>query len=390
MVVSHLHTEFEALRRAALDPSPVAGLTHGFYRYPGRFSPQLASAAIRQFSQPGELVLDPFSGGGTTAVEAIATGRSTVCLDISELATFLAKLKTSRVSPHAASVLNTWADVTVRNIRYHDAISETNQPPPEIFQNLTGPARGAIRKLIRVALSGLPDDTDPTVERVARGAILNAAQWAIDGRREVATAVAFRERLHTVIHRMLKDFESLWEQAEAKGVHQPRLVKPRLITSDALNIGSVRPFANGTRADLVVTSPPYPGVHVLYHRWQTGGGRETSVPFWIAAARDGRGESYYTMGGRQGRNYFNLLGERMSAIRRVVRDGARLVQVVGFSKPEAHLSLYLETLGTAGFVEAPLPEAGRIWREVPRRRWHASLRTKAPTAREVVLVHRAS
>ena len=26
---------------------------------------------------------------------------------------------------------------------------------------------------------------------------------------------------------------------------------------------------------LVVTSPPYPGVHVLYHRWQTWAGRES-------------------------------------------------------------------------------------------------------------------
>ena len=384
MVVSHLHTEFEALRRAALDPSPVAGLTHGFYRYPGRFSPQLAKAAIHHFSGPGQLVLDPFSGGGTTAVEAIATGRSAVCLDISELATFLARLKTSRISPRAESVLSTWAEDTVRNIRYHDAISDADQPSAETSRNLTGPARRAIRKLIAVALSSIPDDDDPTVERVARGAILNAAQWAIDGRREVARAVAFRRRLHTVTYAMLKDLASLWEQAETTGTHRSHLV-----TSDAVNIASVRPFANGTCADLVVTSPPYPGVHVLYHRWQTGGGRETSVPFWIAAANDGRGESYYTMGGRQGRNYFNLLGERMSAIRRVMRGGARLVQVVGFSNPDVQLGLYLETLRTAGFIEAPLPEAGRIWREVPRRRWHASQRSKAPAAREVVLVHLA-
>lgn len=281
-------------------------------------------------------------------------------------------------------MLNTWAEDTVRNIRYHDAISDANQPSPETARNLTGPARRAIRKLIGVALSSIPNDDDPTVERVARGAILNAAQWAIDGRRQVARAVAFRERLHTVIHTMLEDLASLWEKAETPGAHESHLV-----TSDAVNIGSVRPFANGSRADLVVTSPPYPGVHVLYHRWQTGGGKETPAPFWIAAANDGRGESYYTMGGRQSRNYFKLLGERMSAVRRVMRGGATLVQVVGFSDPDVQLGLYLETLRTAGFIEAPLPEAGRIWREVPRRRWHASQRSTAPAAREVVLVHLA-
>lgn len=33
------------LRRAALDPTPIHGLTHCFYRYPARFSPTFAAAA---------------------------------------------------------------------------------------------------------------------------------------------------------------------------------------------------------------------------------------------------------------------------------------------------------------------------------------------------------
>ena len=36
----------------------MRGLTHGFYKYPARFSPVFASAAIRAFTEPGDLVLD--------------------------------------------------------------------------------------------------------------------------------------------------------------------------------------------------------------------------------------------------------------------------------------------------------------------------------------------
>lgn len=54
---------------------PVTGLTHNFYRYPARFSPQFARAAIEVFSEPGDVVLDPFMGSGTTLVEASALGR---------------------------------------------------------------------------------------------------------------------------------------------------------------------------------------------------------------------------------------------------------------------------------------------------------------------------
>src|ERR1700744_4395791 len=50
---------------------------------------------------------------------------------------------------------------------------------------------------------------------------------------------------------------------------------------------------------LVVTSPPYPGVHVLYHRWQVDGRKEAPLPFMIANKLDGAGSSYYTMGDRK-------------------------------------------------------------------------------------------
>ena len=71
------------LINGARDDEPVKGLTHGFYKYPARFSPQFARAAIETFTKPGELVLDPHVGGGTTLVEALALGRDAVGVDIS-------------------------------------------------------------------------------------------------------------------------------------------------------------------------------------------------------------------------------------------------------------------------------------------------------------------
>jgi DNA methylase len=53
----------------ARDAEPVKGLTHGFYKYPARFSPAFVRAAIETFTQPGDIVLDNHVGGGTTLVE---------------------------------------------------------------------------------------------------------------------------------------------------------------------------------------------------------------------------------------------------------------------------------------------------------------------------------
>jgi DNA methylase len=56
----------------------VCGRTHNFYRYPARFSPRFARAAIQTFTRPGDLVLDPYVGGGTSLVEALAIGRDAI------------------------------------------------------------------------------------------------------------------------------------------------------------------------------------------------------------------------------------------------------------------------------------------------------------------------
>src|SRR2546428_1388087 len=84
-----------ALIAGARDPEPVRGLTHGFYKYPARFSPSFARAAIQTFTQPTDLVLDNHVGGGTTLVEALALGRHAVGVDISTLAEFVATVKTT-------------------------------------------------------------------------------------------------------------------------------------------------------------------------------------------------------------------------------------------------------------------------------------------------------
>jgi DNA modification methylase len=54
------------------------------YGHNAPFDIKLADAAIRAWSRPGELVCDPYAGSGTTAVAALAAGRSFVGSEVSE------------------------------------------------------------------------------------------------------------------------------------------------------------------------------------------------------------------------------------------------------------------------------------------------------------------
>src|SRR6185295_10002077 len=68
---------------------------------------------------------------------------------------------------------------------------------------------------------------------------------------------------------------------------------------------------------LVVTSPPYPGIHVLYHRWQVDGRKEAPLPFMIAGKLDGSSGSYYTMGDRKYpelKTYFDNIRATMASV----------------------------------------------------------------------------
>jgi methylase of polypeptide subunit release factors len=59
--------------------------------YRGNWSPYIPRNVILKYSEPGELVLDYFSGAGTTAVECKLLGRRCIALDINDKAIELAK-----------------------------------------------------------------------------------------------------------------------------------------------------------------------------------------------------------------------------------------------------------------------------------------------------------
>src|ERR1041384_5401541 len=104
---------------AARDREPVRGLTHGFYKYPARFSPAFARAAIEIFTEPGDLVLDPHVGGGTTLVEARAAGREGVGVDVSQLAEFVANVKCTVLSEAELRTIETWAAMLPHVVDIH-------------------------------------------------------------------------------------------------------------------------------------------------------------------------------------------------------------------------------------------------------------------------------
>jgi DNA modification methylase len=73
--------------------------SHNFHSFPAKFPPQLPKVFIDSLTLPGDLVLDPMQGSGTTVLEAYFTGRRSLGFDIDPLANIITTVKTTPINP---------------------------------------------------------------------------------------------------------------------------------------------------------------------------------------------------------------------------------------------------------------------------------------------------
>ena len=381
----------EQLIGAARDPRPVEGLTHKHYRYPARFSPLFVAEAIQAFTAPGDLVGDVFVGGGTSVVEAMAARRRAFGTDISTLATFVSRAKTLLPGNTKLDQLERWLPSLAASICM--AAEEPRFTPwaeGGYMRNMGSPDRWRLRKAISQAVAAIERVGDSDLETLARCIVLRTAHWALDGRKRLPNVSEFRSALIASGGIVADGARKLARRAGESPF------EPLIVNRSAVGLECDLDIRAAGAPKLIVTSPPYPGVHVLYHRWQVDGRRETPAPFFIANALDGSGAAYYTMGDRKAvgqRTYFEQLESILRSAAALSDCETTLVQVVAFAQPEWQLSAYLATAERAGWTEFGLTSLqsegdGRLWRLVPNRKWHANQRGHTNGAREVVLFHR--
>jgi tRNA G10 N-methylase Trm11 len=71
--------------------------------HPGKMLPHLAAHAITAYTAPGDLILDPMCGSGTTLVEAVRAGRNAIGVDIEPRYTALARANLRLAADHDAT-----------------------------------------------------------------------------------------------------------------------------------------------------------------------------------------------------------------------------------------------------------------------------------------------
>ena len=363
----------------------TGGSTHNFYLYPARFSPEIARAVLETFSQPGDWVLDPFMGGGTAVVEGLSIGRAMIGVDLNALAHFVASVRTRPLSSDDEGDILQWAREAADSAPHYGF-----QALPDV-RNLPL----AIKRFMAKSLDDADQLATPKRRAFARMVLLRLGQWALDCRDHSRPSQAkLAQRLPDLTGQMLGGLRQFVASCHAVGFSKTEILRRRLLLCrSAADLHQERRMTTLRAPKLVFTSPPYPRVHVLYHRWQVLGRKETPAPYWIAQVADGHDASYYTGGSRTPTgesNYFSMIRSVFSSVRQLIDSDGLVVQLVGFADVGAQLPKYHAAMAEAGF-NSWSPSGTSVesfWRQVPNRKWYAKLNGAVDPSSELLLFHR--
>ncbi len=382
----------ERLKVAVRTKDSVQGLTHNYYRYPARFSPKFVREVIEIFSEEGDVILDPFVGGGTTLVEALASNRHSIGFDVSPIAAFVSETKTTLLSETDFNDITIWAEFVLSKRIVGHKPTKTFYDDEGYLNSLPWRTKASV-EIILDEIELLKTEEQ---KRFAKCVILKTAQWAIDCRKKVPTTNDFRNNFSQNLNIF---FNGIRELRNIVAKHSDNNSQPYCIcinnSSELINECEELDLLPA-KPKLIITSPPYEGVHILYHQWQVNSRKRTRAPFWIINSLDGQGSGHYTFGYYQNhakKTYFEIAEKVFTSIHSAIADDGVVVQLVGFSDPQKFLPKYLAMMNEAGYEEVPiiidkLNRIKRIWRKVPNRKWYVTTKNEAPSSKEVLLVHR--
>lgn len=232
---------------------------HALHPYPAKFIPEVPRGLIQQLTSPGDLVLDQFSGGGTTGVEALRSGRRFVGLDANPLAVLITRVKCSPFTPRDAAAIERFVgdcrQLVGTSGKPHwlpDIANVDKWYDPSVMNTLA-----SLRAHIREQLSGAARD-------LAMVVFVNAAAKA--SYQESETRYVSRPRLVDPTAVVEKFLRVLSQSADV-------LVRETAAWRDSAEVvcaDAREGDAYPTGVDAAVTSPPYPNAfdYHLYHRFR--------------------------------------------------------------------------------------------------------------------------
>jgi DNA modification methylase len=232
--------------------------SHDLHSFAAKFPPQLPRVFIRGLTSPGDIVLDPMMGSGTTLVEALLEGRRGIGIDIDPLALRLGYAKTR--TANLSNIQDTINKVLQKAHHYLSGRERIERSLFDFFDEKTKtfinywfspPTQRELMALV-LAIQNVADHPTRRFFELTLSSIIVTKSGGVSMARDLAhsrphldKAKIAKNALEQFSSRLHKNLKSLEGLKASRGVAS-------IIAGDARSM----PIANGV-IDLIVTSPPY-------------------------------------------------------------------------------------------------------------------------------------
>lgn len=236
---------------------------HDLHEYRGKFFPQLVRSLINTAGlQPGDIVLDPTCGSGTTNVEARSIGMATLGVDLNPLSVFIAKVKTSVFDLDGVSLKGLKEEflpnLTLEGSGVSNPELRWDQKDFEYLQRWFD--KRALNELdyLLVKIDSLTDPIIRDFLKVCLSNIIRSVSWQnIDDLRVRKNVVKYTsgKAIELFIEEVTKQTEKILGFLTLKSIESGK-ANYEIIEGDARNLTSLLPDFVG-KCNTIITSPPY-------------------------------------------------------------------------------------------------------------------------------------
>ncbi|WDM63578.1 DNA methyltransferase [Stenotrophomonas forensis] len=347
---------------------PAVGNTgiHAMHWYPATYVSAIPGTLIGHLTSPGDTVLDPFCGSGTSGVEAIRLGRKYVGIDNNPVACLIssAKLYFPAVRAFEVEINKIQLDATALLMggrdKDHPRIDElikwyhpeTLQEILAVLSSVVDRPDGHIKDCLLAVLSSVLKSTSSQGRHWG---------WVCDNVRPKSEEIVYRPALTNFINscnQYLRNSISAFGEACANDSSVTRVLvrrRSRVLNGDSVELMRKRAADS---VNLIVTSPPYFGVadyvksQRLTYLWfdipELAGRKLGFTDFEALRARESGARSNRSRSSSYS-SYIDYMKSFFLSSSRILRDDGYLALVVGESASRPRTTEQLLALaGDAG------------------------------------------
>lgn len=225
--------------------SQISYSTHGIFRYFGKFPSTIAAHLIIEYTNEGDIVMDPMAGSGTTALEAKLLNRKCKSYDVNPLSILIQKVKTTHIDEKVLdetlnSIVDNYKPLTIEEFDWQpEGVSNINHWfLPQTQDSL----RGLIYLINQIEDNKVKDFFNLCLAATIRPVSRATTQ---QGRLFLDAATAKEDCLETFVKRAEKAIKAVDSLPKRKG---------SLVIEEH---NAKKPFSSRVKNQLIIIHPPY-------------------------------------------------------------------------------------------------------------------------------------